>query len=199
MLSKEDREKVLAAAQDLFNQKPLSEVDMKAIAEASGISQTEITEEFKNPREILRTIVSQAIEEATKLFIRIVDARGKADMKISRIVRELLRQYELCRPLGRLVSINFMTLDEQDIEIQRIMTKDQIDRYRQNTAIIGRVIAQGQSEGLFSKDIDPLEAAFLLRWMINGTIKYWQYLGKEEPLTEHAELVSRIFLKGVYK
>ena len=102
-------------------------------------------------------------------------------------------------PLFRLTSINFLTLDDVDLGIQRSLSKPDLERYRQNTAIIGRIIAQGQSEGLFVKDIDPLEAAYILRGMVNAAIKYWDLLKKDEPLHSHADTVTRLFLKGVYK
>lgn len=199
MLNNETKEKVFQIAQKIFSTKPLKEISLNEIAAESGVELRELREEFKSPEELLCAVLTRGIEEATKLFIRMIDARGKADIKLSRLVRELMRQYEEFAPLFRLVSINFLSLDEIDLGIHGTLTKEQIDKYRQNTAIIGRIIAQGQSEGLFSRDIDPLEAAYLLRGMINWAIKHWQYLGKEEPLANHAELVSRIFLKGVYK
>lgn len=199
MLTTEEKDKVFQAAKEIFSTLPLSQVDMKKLAEHSGVDEKKITSEFKSPRDILHTILVQGINEVTKLFIRMVDARGKADIKLLRMVRELLRLYEMHAPLFRLTSINFLTLDEIDLELRDIMSKEELDKYRQNTAIIGRIIAQGQSEGLFVKDIDPLESAYILRGMINAAIMYWQLLRKDEPLHTHAELVARLFLKGVYK
>ena len=101
---------------------------MKKLAEESGVDEKKISSEFKSVRELLHAIILQGIDEVTKLFIRMVDARGKADIKLIRMVRELLRQYEMHAPLFRLTSINFLTLSEMDLEIRNTLTKEELDR-----------------------------------------------------------------------
>ncbi len=199
MLSEEQKEELFEVCGGIFSKKSIEAITLKDIAEESGISEKDINEEYKTVEDLLESIIVQGIEESTKLFIRMVDARGKADIKLIRLVRELLKQYEKHAPLFRLISLNFITLDDVNLGIQRTLSNEDINRYRQNTAILGRIIAQGQSEGLFARDIDPLESAYILRGMILAAIQYWELLHKDEPLHSHADLVTREFLKGVYK
>ncbi len=199
VLTQEEKEQVFIAAQTIFSEMPVSKVSLKDIADASNVNVKKITSDYEDSQTLLHSILVEGIEDTTKLFIRMVDARGKADIKLIRLVRELLRRYQRHSPLFRLTSINFQTLSEIDLEMHNVMTFEDLERYRQNSAIIARIIAQGQSEGLFVKDVDPLEAAYLLRGMISNAIQYWQLLKKEEPLDAHADIVTRVFLKGVYK
>jgi AcrR family transcriptional regulator len=199
VLNEEERERVHEVARTIFLEKPLEEVTLKDIADESKINLKTISKEYETPQHILREIILQGVDVTTNMFKRMVDARGKSNIKLLRLVRELLKLYETHAPLFRLVSINFVTLEQIDLGIKKVLTDKELDRYRQNTAILGRIIAQGQSEGLFIKDIDPLEGAYILRGMVNAAIQFWQLLRKDEPLHKHADTVTRIFLKGLYK
>ena len=199
MLTAEEKERVFQSTRRLFSERPVEQIHMKDVAAVSGVDTKRLVDEYKTPQELLKNIITQGIDESTNLFIRMVDARGKADIKLIRLVRDLLNQYEKHAPLFRLVSFNFITVDQIGLGIKHSLSTKEIERYRQNTAIIGRIIAQGQSEGIFVKDVDPLEAAYILRGMIQAVIQYWQLVRKDEPLHKHADFITRVFLKGVYK
>ena len=80
----------------------------------------------------------------------------------------------------------------------KMLEDDLLWRSLQNTAIIGRLIAQGQSENLFT-DVDPLEAAYLLRGMIGAAIRFRRIACKEDDMRDHADIIMRVFLKGLLR
>lgn len=90
------------------------------------------------------------------------------------------------------------SLNENDLVLKGVLEPEKIEKYRQNTAIIGRLISKGQMEGSFV-DCNPLEAAYMLRGLIVSAIRYWQVTGKSQPLENYADTVMRIFIKGIGK
>ena len=198
MIGEKGKASIHKAAKDLFSKKGVEQISLAAIANGANVDLKAVKKQYGNSTEILREILSEGIEETSRYFQKIVSERGKADLKLTRLVSELLRRYEEHYPLYKLVSISFESLNDEDLHLRGILTKEQIDRYRQNTAIIGRLIAQGQSEGLFV-DVDPLETAYLLRGMINATVKYWHIATKGESLASHAGTLMKLFLKALSK
>ena len=106
MLTDEQKARLFEVAREIFSEKPLKEITVKEIAARCDFKEKALLDDFKSAEDVLREIILQGIDETTNLFIRMVDARGKADIKLIRLVRELLRLYETHAPLFRLVSIN---------------------------------------------------------------------------------------------
>jgi AcrR family transcriptional regulator len=198
MIGEKEKTAVHKAARELFDKKGIEQTTLADIASAARLDLKIVKRQYANSSEVLREILSEGIDVTSKYFQKIVNERGKADVRLTRLVKELLRRYEEHYPLFKLVSISFESLNDEDLQLRGILTKEQIDRYRQNTAIIGRLIAQGQSDGLFL-DANPLETAYLLRGMINAVIKYWRITDKGGSLASHADALMKLFLKGLCK
>ncbi len=198
MIGEKEKTSLHKAAKEMFDKKGVEGTTLAAIATAAHVNPKTVKKQYAKSSEILREILSEGIDVTSRYFQKIVNERGKADVRLTRLVKELLRRYQEHYPLFKLASINFESLNEEDLQLRGILTKEQIARYRQNTAIMGRIIAQGQSEGLFV-DADPLETAYLLRGMINAAIKYWQITNKGESLASHTNVIMKLFLKGLYK
>jgi hypothetical protein len=113
-------------------------------------------------------------------------------------VRELLTRYQKSYPLYEIVSVGIDNDFGGEPTIVQNLKQEHLDRYRQNTAILGRLIAQGQSENLFT-DVDPLEAAYLLRGMISAAIRYRRMSNREDDMRDHADVIMRVFLKGLLR
>lgn len=198
MFSEEEKSKVWEATKDSFHENGLKEMTLADISEKAGISEEKIKENYNSKDDIIIELMSRGIDDVSQILQKSIHSRGKADVKLSRFVKTLLRDYEIHAPLFRLVSMNFQNLDDECLELRKLLTQDQIDRYRLNTVIMGRLIAEGQSEGIFRK-ADPLECAYFLRGIIHGAIRFWQDTKMEGELGDFADRVMRIFLTGVYK
>ena len=198
MLSEREKKKVAEAARVCFREIGIEEMTLEDVARESGIPVRKIKATYPDINALITTLMSGGIDAVTALLEKSITARSKADVKLSRFVKALLTDYEVHAPLFKLVSINFETLDNEDRLLRNLLTKEQIDRYRRNTVIIGRLIAEGQSEGIFRK-ADPLECAYFLRGIIHGAIRYWSATNYEGRLADFADIVMRLFLTGVYK
>lgn len=198
MSKEKEQEAILAAAQEVFVRNGAISATLEDIAAQASLDVKKVKAHFSDTETILDTILDRDVESSTELFTKIVNDRGKADIKLTRLVRELLTRYQKSYPLFQVISMSLDNNAADDQVLLGRMKQEHLDRYRQNTAIIGRLIAQGQSEGLFS-DADPLEAAYLLRGMIGAAIRYRKVTGLDDDMRDHADVIMRVFLKGLLR
>jgi len=189
---------ILAAANAVFASKGVANTTIEDIAKEAKTDAKAVKALFGSVEDIVDALISIDIEESTELFTRVINDRGKADIKLTRLVRELVQRYEKSYPMVQLISIGLESGDPDDELLRKRLRPEHIERYRQNTAIIGRLIAQGQSENLFT-DVDPLEAAYVLRGMISAAMRFRRYAAAEDDVRDHADVIMRIFLKGLLR
>jgi len=198
MSKDKDRDAILAAGQEVFARQGVDQTTLEDIAKEAKLDLKKVKALFPDTQSVLDEIIQRELDETSELFTKVVSDRGKADIKLTRLVRDLLTRYQKGFSLFHLVS-NCMEHATQDDELIKCRVKpEHLDRYRQNTAILGRLIAQGQSENLFT-DVDPLEAAYLLRGMIRSALLYRRVAKREDDMRDQADVVMRIFLKGLLR
>ncbi len=198
MSKEKDKEVVLNAAQEVFARKGTMQTTIDEVAAEAGLDVKKVKAQYAEIGDIIDDILDRDIADSSELFTKIINDRGKADIKLTRLVRELLTRYQKSYPLFQVISMSLDNTAADDQVLLGRMKQEHLDRYRQNTAIIGRLIAQGQSESLFT-DGDPLEAAYLLRGMIGAAIRYRSVTGKTDDMRDHADVIMRVFLKGLLR
>lgn len=198
MSKEKEHEVILNAAQNLFASKGANNVTVDDVAAEAGIDLKKVKAHYNDTESILDEILERDIADSSELFTKIINDRGKADIKLTRLVRELLTRYQKSYPLFQVISMSIDNTAADDQVLRGRLKQEHLDRYRQNTAIIGRLIAQGQSEGVFT-DVDPLEGAYLLRGMISAAIRYRKVTGKNDDMRDHADVIMRVFLKGLLR
>lgn len=198
MSKEKENEVILVAAQELFAEKGATNVTLEEIAALAGMDSNKLKSHYVSIEQILDEILERDIADSSELFTKIINDRGKADIKLTRLVRELLTRYQKSYPLFQVISMSIDNTAADDQVLRGCLKQEHLDRYRQNTAIIGRLIAQGQNEGLFS-DVDPLEGAYLLRGMIGAAIRYRKVTHKNDNMRDHADVIMRVFLKGLLR
>lgn len=198
-MSKEiNNEQILVAAQEVFARNGTLNASLKDIADEAGLEEKKVVAIYPSVEEVIDEILARDIEESSELFTKVINDRGKADIKLTRLVRELLTRYQKSYPLFQVIGMSVDNNAADDLVLRGRLKQEHLDKYRQNTAILGRLIAQGQSEGLFT-DVDPLEAAYLLRGMIGAAIRYRKVTMKNNDMRDHADAIMRVFLKGLLR
>lgn len=198
MSKDKDKDVILAAGQDLFARQGFERTSLEEIARETKIELKKLKAAYPDTQSILDEIVERELEETSELFTKVVNDRGKADIKLTRLVRDLLTRYQKGFSLFHLVSNCMEHAPADDTLLKCPVKQDHLDRYRQNTAILGRLIAQGQSENLFT-DVDPLEASYLLRGMIRSALMYRRIAKRGDDMRDQADVVMRVFLKGLLR
>lgn len=198
MSKDKEKDNIMNAAQEVFARKGANEATLEDIATEAGIDAKKVKATFPNVESVLDEILDRDISDSTELFTKVINDRGKADIKLTRLVRELLTRYQKSYPLFQVISMSLDHTAADDQVLRGRMKQEHLDRYRQNTAILGRLIAQGQAESLFT-DVDPLEAAYLLRGMISAAIRYRKVTNNTDDMRDHADVIMRVFLKGLLR
>jgi AcrR family transcriptional regulator len=195
---KDHKAAILDAAQEVLSRKGANTATIEDVAKEAKIDLKQVKAAYPTIEVIVEELIGRDVSEVSELFTKIINDRGKADIKLTRLVRELLTRYQKSYTLFQLMSIGIENAGAEEAALRVRMRKEHVDRYRQNTAIVGRLIAQGQSENLFT-DVDPLEAAYLLRGMIGSALRYRSLAKKEDDMRDHADIVMRVFLKGLLR
>lgn len=198
MSREKHKEALLASAQSIFLKKGIASVTLEEIAKDAKVDAKSAKAVFPKIEDLIDHVLATDVEETTELFTRTMNDRGKADIKLTRLVRELLTRYQKSVPITVMVSLGLEDISADDSYLKNRVKPEFFERFRQNTAILGRLIAQGQSENLFS-DADPLEAAYLLRGMISSALRYRRLAGKTGDMRDDAEIIMRVFLKGILR
>lgn len=189
---------LLEAAQAVLERKGARGATLEDIAKEAKVDTKIAKGLFPKVENLVQELITKDIEETSELFTRIINDRGKADIKLTRLVRELLQRYEKSYPLVNVVAVGLESVGTDEEHLKGLLKPEHIEKYRQNTAIMGRLIAQGQSENLFT-DVDPLQAAYLLRGMIGAAIRFRRFAEKADDVRDHADVIMRIFLKGLLR
>lgn len=189
---------LLDAAQEVFSRKGVATSTLEDVAKEAKVDARQAKAAFGNLDSLVAELIGRDIDQTSDLFTKVINDRGKADIKLARLVRELLTRYQKSYALFNVASAGFEEEAEDEAQLKKRLAPEHVDRYRQNTAILGRLVAQGQSENLFS-DVDPLEAAYILRGMIGAAIKYRRLAKKTDDMRNHADVIMRVFLKGLLR
>ncbi len=191
-------DKIINAAKVLFSKKGFKNTSIDLIAKECKIDKGKLEKHFKKPMDILEKIIGNGVQELTDIFTKIINERGKSETKLSKLVTAILKHYETDFEFFKI--LNTYLYEAEDGEwLENDLMADHLNQHRQNTAMIGRLIAQGQSEGQFISTIDPVEASYMLRGLIRSEVKYWQDIKKRKKLTGKAENILRVFFKGIGK
>jgi AcrR family transcriptional regulator len=191
------REQLLHAAVGLFAQKG-ADTTLEEIIKEAKLDLKKAKALFSSADEILDQIIQREIRESIDIFTKAINDKGKADVKLTRLVRDIMTRYAASPSLFHILNMTVEAVCEEEALLLPLIPEKTVDAYRQATAIIGRLIAQGQTEGVFT-DADPLEAAYLLRGMIRSAIFFRRVAGRDDDMRDHADVVMRIFLKGLLR
>jgi AcrR family transcriptional regulator len=158
----EKREQLLEAAVRVFARGGYHGSRVADIAEEAGVAHGLLYHYFSSKEEVLQTIFRENWGQLLGRFRAVEGADEPAPEKLAGLAKILLRTWR------------------NDPDLVTVMVREvarspqlqaQVEGVREAFAILRRVIEQGQAEGSFRRDVDPLLAA----WIVYG--------GLEEVLT----------------
>ena len=158
----EKREQLLDAAVRVFARGGYHGSRVSDIAEEAGVAHGLLYHYFSSKEEVLQTIFRENWGQLLERFRAVETADEPAPEKLAGIAKILLRTWR------------------NDPDLVTVMVREvarspqlqaQVEGVREAFAILRRVIEQGQDEGAFRSDLDPLLAS----WIVYG--------GLEEVLT----------------
>ena len=160
----EKRRLILDAAVTTFARKGYHASRVGDIAEEAGVAYGLVYHYFASKEDVLETIFRETWTELLDA-IRAVEGSGQPATEQLRQVAAILlrswrRQPDLVRVLVREVA--------RSPEVQR-----RVDEIGEVFAAIERIVARGQAEGDFRRDLDPLLASWILYGAIEEILTGW--------------------------
>jgi TetR/AcrR family fatty acid metabolism transcriptional regulator len=185
------RERLLDAAVLEIARHGYYRTTVSTIAGRAGVADGTIYLYFKNKEDILVSIFERAMQLFSVQAQKIVDARGiDAEEKLRRIVALHLTLLGADRDLAVIFQVEF----RHTLHVLELLSRS---RMRDYLALITSVVEQGQREGVFKADADPLLTAKVVFGVLDEMATDWVLSRKNTKLASRAEPVSKLLLGGL--
>jgi len=186
-------EDILTAAKHLFSEKGLHGTSIRDIEESSGVSKGLILHHFGTKEQLYAAVQDLMTEEYIARMAAERQDMGDLQYAIRSAIRNSFLHVKGNREYRRLSLWSYLEGQERNTELEQRFTTALVDTMR-----------AGQQSGLVREDMD----AFLMPFIIRGTIDYWirkerliqeLNMSDEDRLGELEqrliEALSKIFLK----
>src|SRR5262245_27451137 len=87
MSKDKEKEAILAAAQAVYEQKGARGATIDDIAKASKVDVKKVKAIYPTADAILDEMITRDVAESSELFTKVINDRGKADIKLTRLIR----------------------------------------------------------------------------------------------------------------
>jgi AcrR family transcriptional regulator len=181
------RVEVLDAAARVFHEKGYDATTIQDIADEVGILKGSVYYYISSKEDVLFEVLEEVHQAAIQAVTEAVDAADDPISKIRAFVETLARFNAENQVRMGVFLHDFGSLSEpRRMEIVR--ERDRYDR------TLRKLISDGQSKGVVSKDIDPKLVAFGVMGMINSIYQWYRPSGARKPEqigSAYADLVIR--------
>jgi TetR/AcrR family fatty acid metabolism transcriptional regulator len=184
------RDALLRAAIDTFAARGFFNSQVADVARAAGVAAGTVYLYFRSKDDLLVSIfertMTQAIAEGRQGIASLPDAparlRGIARLHLDRLGRD--------RPLAIVFQIELR-------QSTKFMERFSATQLREYLGIIRDIIAQGQGDGAFRKDVNPTFGAKLFFGMLDEMATNWILSKRKYSLASEAEPIADLFIRGL--
>lgn len=185
------RARILAAAADVFVKNGFHETHISHIARAAGVADGTIYLYFPSKEALLIALFEDNVSRFFEVLDREVELVADPRHKLLRILHLQLGLLDRERGLAELLTVNL----RQSSRAMRELVAPHFIAYLDR---IEKVIADGQSQGQFRRDISPRVAARAFFGALDGVTLTWALgSGQEGGLVKAAETVGKVLLDGL--
>jgi TetR/AcrR family transcriptional regulator, fatty acid metabolism regulator protein len=161
------------------------------IAEEAGVAHGLLYHYFDSKEDVLRTIFRENWGLLLARFRVVEEANEPADEKLAGIAKILLRTWRNDPDL--------VTVMVREVARSRHL-QEEVEGVREAFAIVERIVAQGQAEGTFRRDVDPRLAAWLVYGGLEEILTGWvlgQLPDEDADVSRAEETSLRLALGGL--
>ncbi len=184
------RERILQAAIVEMASRGYHGTTVSRIARRAGVADGTIYLYFKNKEEILVSVFEQVMDRFLSQGILELEPTADAVSRLREIVNLHLEQvgedYDLAVILQVELRHNLRFLD--------LFSRTRLHDY---LVILAGVVEQGQHEGVFRADLDPMFTAKLIFGVLDQTATDWVLSRRNVRLSSRADEVAEFILRGV--
>ncbi len=190
-VSEERKSQILDAAMETFTEKGFHKTRMSDIAESSGLSKGSLYWYFDSKDAIILRLIDRVFEfEIKDLTALLTDDRS---------AEERLYLYAERGGQDIIKMLKWMPLvyDFLALAFRQDTIKNAIQRYYQkNLDLLVALIQQGIDAGEFNP-VNPMEAAYALGAIIEGTVMLWLYDPEQIDILAHIKTSTELLLQGL--
>ncbi|MBQ6551227.1 MAG: TetR/AcrR family transcriptional regulator [Lachnospiraceae bacterium] len=182
------RNKIVAAAWRLFNERGYEDTTIDEIVEESGTSKGSFYHYFEGKDALLGSLSIVFDEKYEELKEQLTPEMSAVD-KLTFLNRELFRMIDNSVPLElltRLLSSQLITRSEKHL----------LDRNRTYFRIISGIFSEGQESGEIRTDLTVNELVRAYAMMERGLMYDWCLTGGDYSLSRNAGEIMPLFLNG---
>ena len=184
------REAILRAAIKVFAGKGYFNSKVADIAKEAGIADGTVYLYFKSKDEILHSVFDRAMEEFIEEGKRELAQFDNANDKLRRIAQLHLEKLGADREMAIVFQVELRGSTKFMEEFSAAGFAEYLD-------IIRQTIEEGQTAGVFRKDLKPITCAKILYGALDEMVTNWILSKKSYPLAPMADEVLKVFFGGV--
>ncbi|NLY94413.1 MAG: TetR/AcrR family transcriptional regulator [Myxococcales bacterium] len=165
-VSRDKRERILAAAVKVFAKHGFYATRVSDIAKEAGVADGTIYLYFKNKDDVLISIFDDRIRRLIEVLHREIERCETTEERLRRIIEIQLGLLEGERELAEVVTVNLR-------QSTRMLKQYATPLFMEYLGVIASVIAEGQREGTVRADISPRLAARAMWGSLDGIAVTW--------------------------
>jgi len=158
---------ILLAARQLFSEKGLHGTSIRDIETASGVSKGLILYHFESKEKLYAVVQEQLVQAYAGELLRSREKSENLEAMMQSAIQKSFQHTRTGREFQRISLWSYLEGQDANSEMEQKLTRGLIESMR-----------AGQEAGLIRDDVD----AFIIPFMIKGTIEYW--IRKENLIRE---------------
>ena len=136
------------------------------IAKEAGVAAGTIYNYFKNKDDLLISIFNEKLGEMVETLRGAMEGMDDPDSKISVIVTSVMRLLQTDRNLAEIIVVELR-------QSAKFLKGPAMVKMLEFLALIEGAVAEGQSKGLYRKEVDPAVVAVLLVGCMESVLSMW--------------------------
>jgi TetR/AcrR family transcriptional regulator, fatty acid metabolism regulator protein len=190
-LDKQDkRDALLRAATDTFAARGFFNAQVADVARTAGVAAGTVYLYFRGKDDLLISIFEKTMKEAIAAGRESIAGIPDPLMRLRAIARLHLDRMGRDRALAVVFQVELR-------QSTKFMERFSATHLREYLGIIRDVIAHGQAQGVFRRDLNPTLASKLLFGMLDEMATNWILSKRKYPLVEEADAIVDLFVRGV--
>ena len=189
----ETRERILDAAEDVFNARGVSRTTLNEIAEAAGVTRGAIYWHFRNKVELFEAMCARVRGPIRELIEKTADKNTEDPLEQLCIGHENLMQGVIDNPHYRKVlNILFHKCEYTDEDDGIVIQQKEWQTYCQN--MVENTLVNAQVKKQLPEDLDISLASRVMGFTFTGLLKSWLFMPDSFDLVENTRKVNNALI-----
>jgi TetR/AcrR family fatty acid metabolism transcriptional regulator len=187
---KSKRERILRAATDVFAQSGYFNAKVSEIARTAGVADGTIYLYFDGKEDLLVSIFRDHTRNYLQSLERDLCQGNKSDQRIRIAIRHHLETLGRDRALAIVAQVEL----RHSLKFMTLLSHQEVADYLN---ILRKIVEQGQSEGVFRRNLNPQLVAKAVFGILDEMVTSWVLSEKIYDLAAQADQISDLVLNGL--